>query len=355
MTPESRSELNPPTPLGARKADVLRAVVRDYIRSAEPVGSGTIAGRYRLGVSSATIRNDMAVLEELGYLVQPHTSAGRVPTDLGYRFFVDTLPAGLRVPDTHRRAIAESLGQPYGDVEETLQRTAHLLSRLTRYAAVALAPVLARSRVLRAELVPLGAAVLLLVVSDTGRVDRRAVEVAEDPEEEAIRRVSELLARSCSGLSYEEAAERVTGLARREPTERPLLQAVAGVLRRVAEDPQSEHVFLEGVANIAGEEAFERRETVRRLFEALEQRPIVLRLLREMPPERREVLVRIGSENRLSAMSEASVVLAPYLAAGRPVGTIAVIGPTRMEYASAITSVRAVARRVTEVVEALAG
>lgn len=362
MSPKPREPRGPAAeggrrrPLGARKAAVLRAVVRDYIRSAEPVGSGRIAGRYRLGVSPATIRNDMAALEDMGYLAQPHTSAGRIPTDRGYRFYVDTLPPRLRLSDAHRRAIAEFLGEPLGDVEDALRRTAHVLSRLTRYVAVALSPVLARSRVLRAELVPLGSSALLLVVSDTGRVDRGTMDLSEEQDEDTVRQVSERVMASCAGLSYEDAAARVEALGGSAgPKERQLLAATAEALRRLAEDPGSQHVFLEGVANIAGEEAFERRETVRRVFEALEERPLVLRLLRELPSGSQEVLVRIGSENRLSAMREASVVLAPYHASGRPVGSIAVIGPTRMEYASAICSVQAVARRVSEVVEALAG
>src|ERR671918_2704575 len=163
--------------VGARKSAVLRAVVIDHIRSGQPVGSGTVARRHRLGVSPATIRNDMSSLEALGYLTQPHTSAGRIPTDLGYRFYVDALPAPLRLTPGQRRAIAESLSELQGDVEEALRRTAQVLSRLTHYAAVALTPVVEGSKVVRAELVPLGSTALLLVVSDTGRVDKRALEV----------------------------------------------------------------------------------------------------------------------------------------------------------------------------------
>jgi heat-inducible transcriptional repressor len=331
---------------------VLRAVVTDYIRAAEPVGSGTIAARYRLGVSPATIRNDMALLTEMGYLEQPHTSAGRVPTDLGYRFYVDSLPGPTQLTPGQRRAISESLSELEGDVEEALRRTAQVLSRLTHYAAVALTPVVEGSRVVRAELVPLGSTALLLVVSDTGRVDKRALEVPAAGEEDAVRRVSDALIRDIHDLSLAEATEHAEALASRATgPDRSLLTAVASALLDLQRG--AEHAFLGGVANI--EEAFERRETVRRLFEALDEEASVLRLLRRLPVEGDDVTVMIGREIPLQAMRETSVVVAPYLAAGRQVGAIAVVGPTRMEYLTAISSVGAVARRLTEIVDALAG
>jgi heat-inducible transcriptional repressor len=338
--------------LGPRRAVVLQAVVTDYIRSAEPVGSGTVATRYRLGVSPATIRNDMALLTEMGFLEQPHTSAGRVPTDLGYRFYVDSLPDPPRLTPGQRRAISESLSELQGDVEEALRRTAQLLSRLTHYAAVALTPEVEGSRVVRAELVPLGSTALLLVVSDTGRVDKRALEVPSAGDEEAVRRVSDALVREIHELSLSEARARVEVLAARASgPDQSLLTAVTVAFRDL--ERGAEHAFLGGVGNI--EEAFERRETVRRLFDALDEEASVLQLLRGLPAEGDDVTVMIGKEIPLQAMREASVVVAPYLAAGRPVGAIAVVGPTRMEYLTAISSVGAVARRLTKIVDALAG
>lgn len=242
--------------LEGRTAAILRAVVTDYIRSAEPVGSGTVTRRYRLGVSPATVRSEMAALEELGYLAQPHTSAGRIPTDLGYRFYVDTLPRRPQLAAPHRRAIATFFGDAPPDPQEVLRATAVLLSRLTRYGAV-------------------------------------------------------------------------------------------------TQPPGAHHVFIGGAANIA--DAFAQRETVRRVFEALDEEDTVVRLFRAVPTERSRVTVRIGRENRIAAMREASVVIAPYVAAGRPIGVIAVLGPTRMEYRSAMAAVDVVARRLSEVIEPLAG
>jgi heat-inducible transcriptional repressor len=237
--------------LDDRKGEVLRAVVIDYIRTGDPVGSGAIVRRYRLGVSPATIRNDMAALEDLGYLIQPHTSAGRIPTDMGYRFYVDALPPRAPLPEAHRRAIASFFGEPPTPLEEALRRTAWLLSKLTRYGAV-------------------------------------------------------------------------------------------------TQPPESPHVYIGGAANIASQETFERRETAQHLFEVLEeQEDALLAWLRSLC-RAEAVAVRIGHENPLVAMQEASLVVSPYRIRGRPAGTIAVIGPTRMHYPTAISAVQAVARRLSD-------
>jgi heat-inducible transcriptional repressor len=339
--------------LGERQSAVLRAVVIQHIRTGVPVGSGTVASRNRLGVSSATIRNDMSSLEELGYLAQPHTSAGRIPTDLGYRFYVDTLPPRPALLPTHRRAITSFFGHAPSDVEETLRRTTSLLSRLTHHAAVAVSPVLSVSRVVRAELVPFGSAALLLVVGDTGRVDKGVIELPEAADEETIAAISAILAGSVAGVSYQDAGRLVSGLARAaaEPG-RSLLTSAAEALGELGS--ASEHVFVGGVANIARDRSFRRRETVRRMFEALEEEAAIERFLRRLLSGQ-EVSVRIGRENPLAAMREASVVVAPYLLAGRPAGEVAVIGPTRMEYPTAISAVRAVSVGLSRTIEALAG
>src|SRR5205823_9101782 len=166
--------------LTERKAAILRALVQLYIRSGEPVGSEAVSAAASIGVSSATIRNELAALEELGYLSQPHTSAGRVPTDLAYRVFVDALPSRTRLRDVERLAIVHFFDEALADVDEILRGTTQLLSRLTRYASLALAPSQRETAIARAELVRLGTATLLLVVFDTGQVDKRLIEVPAD-------------------------------------------------------------------------------------------------------------------------------------------------------------------------------
>ncbi|HEX6261845.1 MAG TPA: heat-inducible transcriptional repressor HrcA [Actinomycetota bacterium] len=337
-----------------RKAAVLRAVVRDHIRTGEPVGSKTIVSRYGLGVSAATIRNELAMLEDLGYLTQPHTSAGRIPTDLGYRFYVDSLPETVALPRTLQDQIETFFGPPAGDVDEVLHGTASLLSRLTGYAAVAVTPRATSSRVLRTELVPVGSSVMLLIVSDTGRVDKRMLEVGHEPDERIVERASRMLSERLVGLSYDEAARRAAALIREmADEERRLVRDVASAIRHMGD--ASGEIYLGGVANIADEAAFESPDTLREMVGALEEGSAVLEILRAASGAIDDVTVRIGRENTLRAMAEASVVLAWYGPRSRPVGAIAVVGPTRMEYPKAISSTRVVAGHLSDLLRGLAG
>ncbi|HYH28679.1 MAG TPA: heat-inducible transcriptional repressor HrcA [Actinomycetota bacterium] len=337
-------------PLDERRARVLRAVVQDHIRTGEPVGSRAVAERYRLRVSPATIRNDMAALERMGYLTHPHTSAGRIPTDLGYRFYVDTLPGLPKLADSRRRTITEHIDDRITDIEELMRRTAQVLSRTTHYAAVALPPVRTRQALARVDLVPVATGALLLAVTESGRVDRRMLET--DADEQTLERVRGSISEQLTGLSLEEASLRADVLAGvASERERAILSAVARALETF--DDEEQHVFIGGVGNIAGEEAFEHRDTLRQLFQALDEEASILRFLRVLAEEGEALTVRIGRENPLPAMREASVVLATYELEGQPVGTIAVIGPTRMQYPDAMSTVNAVSRRLSRVIESL--
>ena len=342
--------------LSKRKQEILRALVRHYIRTGEPVGSEVIAATSSLRVSAATVRNELSALEEMGYLTQPHTSAGRMPTDLGYRYFVDALPARQRLRDPERLAIIGFFDEALSDVDEILRGTTHLLSRLTRYASLALAPSLRESTIVQAELIALGSGTLLLVVFDTGRVEKRLVEVPAEAGEREVERVSRAVSETARGLSVKEAREKLGGRAKRtaDPAERELLGAVGEAVAAIDEAAEGEHVLMGGVANIAGEEAFRRGERLRDIFETLERESEVLSLLREAaasPP----VSVTIGGESPVTGMWDASVVAAPYASGGGAVGTIGVVGPTRMDYATAMSAVQAVAERLSAVVAALGG
>ena len=338
--------------LSGRKAAILRALVRLYIRTGEPVGSEALAASAGLGVSPATIRNELASLEEMGYLTQPHTSAGRAPTDLAYRSYVDMLPARPRLRDTERKAIVHFFDEALADVDDILRGTTHLLSRLTRYASLALAPSQRETAVARAELVRLGTATLLLVVFDTGLVDKRLIDIPGEATEEEIDGISRAMTDGFRGKAAAAARELATERARRaEDPERAILSRVAEALKSIDEAAEAEHVFLGGVANIAAEEAFNRRETLRQIYEALERESAVLGLLREAAANA-PLGVMIGRENAIPEMWEASVVAAPF-AAGGAIGSIGVVGPLRMDYAAAISAVRAVAERLSAAVEAL--
>ena len=333
--------------LSERKAALLRDLVRLFIRTGEPVGSEALSASTQLGVSSATIRNELAALEEMGYLTQPHTSAGRMPTDRGYRYFVDMLPARTRLKDPDRRAIVGFFDDALADVDEILRGTTHLLSRLTRYASLALAPSTRESPIARAELIPVGSSTLLLVVFENGRVEKRQIDLPAALKPADVDRLSRALDETLRGLTLHEGK----ALAERGPHDRAhpdVYERVAAALGSIDEATEAEHVFLGGVSNIAAEEAFQRRETLREMLEALERESEILRLLRDAattPP----VTVTIGRENPVTGMWEASIIAAPYAAGG----TIGVVGPLRMDYVSAISAVREVAERLSAAVEAL--
>ncbi len=341
-----------PFELSDRKADILRALVRHYIRTGEPVGSDSLAGAAGLRVSSATIRNELAALEELGYLTQPHSSAGRVPTDLAYRRYVDLLPARPKLREAERRAIVNFFDEALADVDAILRGTTQLLSRLTRYASLALAPSQRETAIIRSELIRLGTAVLLLVVFDTGHVEKRVIEPATEVADEDVDRISRTLTEALRGKTLLDADGVVSEWQRTaEPRDRIIIGRVAEALSSIGQTEEVEHIFLGGVANMAANAAFARTETLGQIYEALERESAVLRLLREAaatPP----VSVTIGRENPVPEMWEASLVAAPF-AAGGALGTIGVVGPMRMDYLSAISAVRAVAERLSAAVEAL--
>jgi heat-inducible transcriptional repressor len=338
--------------LGQRKVAVLRAVVEEYVHSGEPVGSETIAERSGLGVSSATIRNELAALEELGYLTHPHTSAGRIPTDQGYRKYVDSLPPGGRLRDAQRRAIAGFFAETMLDLEEVLKGTTQLLSKLTQYAGLAVPPSGSDELVLRTELVEVGNALMFLAIGQHGRVDKTLFDRPEDVDRDRLEALDRRLAEIFRGRNVAEArTEALKAAARAIGSERDVLVAASDVFGEMQIGGGAHHVLIGGVANLADEAAHWRRETVRRLFEALENESEMLEVLRDVSTT--DVNVTIGAEHPNTGEWEASIVSAPFRAGSAALGTVGVVGPTAMDYVSVMASVRAVARRLSDLATAL--
>ena len=330
--------------LDDRKASILRAVVSHYVRSGEPVGSKTLVDRYKLNVSSATVRNEMSALEEAGLIYQPHTSAGRVPTDAGYRYFVDALAADTKLPADLARQVQRFLGEPRWELEDSLRRTAGLLSHLTHHAAVVFAPALDRSIVRKVELVRLsGGRAMTLLVTDTGRVENNVVLIPETLDDVQLDQATEMLNRLVANTPLEATAEKIQSNLERFPLE--LRDAVATVARALDEElsaRENERVFLEGTSNIVDEQKFSDLETVRQVVGALEHRRLLLEVLADALSYE-SVHVRIGSENPSAEMQFCSVITAPYGFEDNVVGSLAVVGPTRMDYRRTIAAVHEVA------------
>jgi heat-inducible transcriptional repressor len=334
--------------LGQRKSAVLCAVVEQYVHTGEPVSSESIAEHAGLGVSSATIRNEMAALEELGYLTHPHTSAGRIPTDPGYRHYVDSLPAGGRLREAQRRLIVGYFAEAIVDLEEVLKGSVQLLSRLTQYAGLAVPPSANEEPIVRIELVDMGPTLMVLVIGQHGRVDKQVID-KPDAVDPALLRDTERRLRGTHGLTYVDAQARLLQLAAEGgKAERGLLLLVAETLRIATRGERSAHMVVGGVSNLADEAQQMRRETLRRLFETLEREQEMLGVLADIGSSRADLSVTIGAEHPSTGEWEASLITAPFKTGETTLGTIGVVGPTRMDYLSAMASVRAVARRLSE-------
>jgi len=331
-----------------RRFAVLRAIVADYVSTQEPVGSKAIVDRHGLGVSSATVRNDMAVLEEDGYIAQPHTSAGRIPTDKGYRRFVDRLSQVKPLSAAERKAIQKFLGGAM-DLDDVLRRSVRLLAQLTQQVAVVQYPPLTRSTVRHVELIALTPARLMLVlITDSGRVDQRMVDLGEVLSEEAVSRIRGMLNTAMVGRRLSDASVLVAELPDAAPSElRGPVTTLAMVLIDALVEHPEERLMLGGTANLTRNVA-DFPGSLRQVLEALEEQVVVLKLLASahIPGT---VRVSIGEENEAEDLRSTSVVSIGYGPGEMLLGGMGVVGPTRMDYPGAIASVHAVARYVGEI------
>jgi heat-inducible transcriptional repressor len=331
-----------------RRFEVLRAIVADYVSTHEPVGSKAIVDRHNLGVSSATVRNDMAVLEDEGYIQQPHTSAGRVPTDKGYRLFVDRLSEVKPLSAAERRGIHAFLEGAL-DLDDVLRRSVRLLAQLTRQVAVVQYPTLTRSTVRHIEVVAITPARLMLVlITDTGRVDQRMVDLGDVLTDDDAARLRSVLNSTLIGQRLSEASARVSELPEQAPVGlRDAMTRVATVLIESLVEHPEERLVLGGTANLT-RNAADFPGSLRQVLEALEEQVVVLKLLAAVR-DSGTVSVRIGIENEVEEMRNTSVVSIGYGTGGTLFGGMGVVGPTRMDYPGTIAAVRAVANYVGEI------
>jgi heat-inducible transcriptional repressor len=328
--------------LDDRKAAILRAIVQEYVETAQPVGSAHLARRPGLNVSSATIRNEMAVLEQEGYLSQPHTSAGRVPTDKGYRAFVDQMSGAGRsgsLDTAQITEVREFFAAAHGAVESMLHNTSRLLSHLTSYTAVVIAPPAELATVRSIQLVGLSNRVVLaVVVLSSGVVVHRNLELNEDTNDA---RIAAATAHLCAHL-IGSAPGAVTAPSTGEPAVDTLVAAAEAIVHSELGSDAETSVFVGGTSNVA--QSFDAAATVRAILRTLEQQYVVVGLLRDLVD--RGVSVAIGAEHGVEPLAACSLVVAPYVIGGQPVGTVGVLGPTRMNYPQALAAVDVVSERL---------
>lgn len=324
-----------------RRLRVLQAIVQDYVHTREPVGSKAITERHGFDVSSATIRNDMAALEDGGLIHQPHTSAGRVPTDRGYRAFVDTISQVKPMSSAEKKAI-ETWLEGAADMDDVIIRATKLLAQLTNQVAVVQYPNRERTTLRHVEVVPISEHhVLIIAINDSGAVQQRNIDIGLSDEQ--AQKLSNRINAAYTGKAGLDILPDGLDVANLTPTEQQLAHAVVHVLKDVMTDEAEERLVMAGTANLARTN-IDFARTITPVLEALEEQVVLLRLFAEVGDE---LAITIGEENRDEGLSEASVVTSVY---GEPgVARLGIVGPTRMDYPGAMVSVRAVARYLTRI------
>ncbi|MBT3154396.1 heat-inducible transcriptional repressor HrcA [Streptomyces sp. CHD11] len=333
--------------LSERRLQVLRAIVQDYVGTEEPVGSKALTERHNLGVSPATVRNDMAALEDEGFIAQPHTSAGRIPTDKGYRLFVDKLAGVKPMTAPERRAIQNFL-EGAVDLDDVVARTVRLLAQLTRQVAVVQYPSLTRSTVRHVELLALAPARLMLVlITDTGRVEQRMVDCPAPFGEASLADLRARLNSRVAGRRFSDVPGLVEDLPEAfEAEDRGTVSTVLSTLLETLVEENEERLMIGGTANLT-RFGHDFPLVIRPVLEALEEQVVLLKLLGEAKDP--GVTVRIGHENAHEGLNSTSVVSVGYGSGGEALAKLGVVGPTRMDYPGTMGAVRAVARYVGQI------
>lgn len=323
-----------------RGLEVLRAIVQDYVSIGEPVGSKAIVDRHSFGVSAATIRNDMAVLEEDELITAPHTSSGRVPTDKGYRVFVDRLQAARPLTVAQRHAIAQFL-EPAADFDDVMQRSVRLLAQLTNQLAIVQYPTRAESPAKRIELVPVSdTRVLVIVIRESGSIEQRMVDLPHAMEDHERL----LLVRLLSDAIRDGDASPDESL---EPRLRPIARAVSDAVEQMMAPARPDRMLVAGTSNLV-RTGHDFAHSVMPVLEAIDEQVTLLRLFGEMAAGEDGIATSIGSENS-GSLHEASIIAGGFAAPGSDMARVGVLGPTRMDYASNMAAVRAVARYLSRV------
>lgn len=330
-----------------RKLEVLRAIVEDYVHSREPVGSKALVERHHLGVSSATIRNDMAALEEEGLITAPHTSSGRIPTDKGYRLFVDQLASVKPLSAAERRAISVLLDGPT-DLDDVLERTVRTLAQLTNQVAVVQYPRTTAATVRHIEFVSLAAhQVLVVLILASGKVEQNVIDLGAAVDEDILAGLRRLFKASLNGLTVAQLPAAVV----RIPLEVPVAEQAAAArlaqgLALLAHSTREDRILMAGTANLARSNN-DFPLSIGPVLDALEEQVVLLRLLEAMAQDSLGMAVVIGRENPHDSLAEASVVATSYVPGEN--AKLGVLGPTRMDYPNTMASVRAVAQYLSRI------
>ncbi|MCL2708117.1 MAG: heat-inducible transcriptional repressor HrcA [Defluviitaleaceae bacterium] len=341
--------------LDDRKYKILEAIVNDYIQTAEPIGSRTLAKKYGLGISSATIRNEMSDLEEMGLIRQPHTSAGRVPSDKGYRLYVDSMMRQRTLTDEENIFLQQMIINNINQVEYMMQETAKAVASLTNYPAIVSEPYIKKTRIRHVQLVPLDEkTVLLVLVTDAKAVKNQAISFPEAPGYETLTRLSQILNKYLRDKTIRDIDRGTVELMLSAfgPYAYVLMPAL-GVIVEVIQAEDDVRIFTSGVKNILAFPEFSDISKAKTIFHALEEREVLITILALGQSDRIQIL--IGAENSLEPLRDCSIIKANYSFDNQSTGCIGIIGPTRMNYAQAVSVLEGIIININAVVRALSG
>ena len=342
--------------LSQRKRIILQAIVEDYIATAEPVGSRNIAKNHDLGLSAATIRNEMADLEDLGYLEKPHTSAGRIPSEMGYRFYVDSLMQRYSLTVDEITGLQKTMDRKFDQLEGVISEISDIISRVTKYPAVVAFPQENKSRVRSVRLVLIEERLaLVVVVTDAGVVKNRRIHFSADIDYSAIDAVSNFISKQLAGLSAADITPaRMMLMYEAMGDYGDLLKVVVSFVLECLQEDYA-RVYIGGASNILNNPEFEDIERAREFFSFMDSRENVRKMLYLMGNEGNDISIRIGSESGMDEMKDTSIVVANYSVGNKLRGKIGIIGPTRMDYARVVSSLEMINDRLAEILGRILG
>ncbi|MGL6173604.1 MAG: heat-inducible transcriptional repressor HrcA [Cellulosilyticaceae bacterium] len=334
--------------MNERKIRILEAIIQDYIQTGDPVGSRTISKKYDLGISSATIRNEMSDLEELGLIVQPHTSAGRIPSDRGYRLYVDQLMTRPDIAPEIEAVISTMINDKIDRIDTLLDETAKLISMMTNYATVASTPTSKQTKIKHLQLVPVDErSVACVVVTDTNMVRHHVIRTYQELDYNLCMLLTNILNESLKGTSLSEISlDKTQDLEIKMKEYREIAEDVMAAVIQTLKEEDIPSVFTRGAMNILNFQEFNDIEKAKQVLELLEQKPYLLKLLGQ--PEGQLVSIRIGEENALEPMKNCSIITSTYTIGGYSLGTIGIIGPTRMNYGQVVSILENVSYQISK-------
>ena len=339
--------------LSERQLKILEAIINDYIHTAEPIGSRTIAKKYSMGISSATIRNEMSDLEDMGFITQPHTSSGRVPSEKGYRFYVDSMMPRKPLTSDESLLLQRMILSNISQVEYMMKETANALARLTRYPAIVSEPYLKKAKIKHVQMIPVDEKTIFLVmVTDTKSVKSQPLTLPTAPDYEGLTRLTGILNKHLSGKTIREIDRPlIDKLLVAFESQAHILMPILGAIVALIQDEDDMRVFTSGVKNILAFPEFSDIRKAEAIFQALEERDALIAIIGQ--PQTEGIQIIIGEENSLELLKDCSVIKANYTIDNQSTGCIALIGPTRMDYGHAVSVLHGILQNIQHVLQAL--